>query len=296
MIVPNPAIYPFEDHYKIIGGHRIHYVDEGEGPRTLLFIHGNPTWSFEWRNIIPSLAKGSRCIAPDLLGFGRSDKPVDIRHTFEEHYEIIRKFIEALKLRSFVMVVHDWGGAFGFWYAMHNQSNVRGIATFEPVLLTMNWNDFSPERRKRFELLRDPHINFELSQVQNSFIETLPERVWRKDRMTHEVMDGYRAPFPTIESRKAVRRFPEMLPIGENSETYQTFKQMESLLPSLHIPVLLMTANPGALISQKKVAFLKEQIKDLDVAELGPGYHHLQEDYPQEIAEAISSWIALKEL
>lgn len=292
-----PEAYPFSDNYETIDGHRIHYVDEGKGARrTLLFIHGNPTWSFMWRNIIPELSKQSRCVAPDLLGFGRSDKPPEMKHTFEEHYEIIRKFIDAAGLDRFVLVVHDWGGAFGFWYAIHNPARVKGIATFEPVLLTMTWSDFSPERQKLFKSFRDPSVNYELIQVQNKFIEYIPDRVWHKDRMTPGVMDGYRAPFPTAESRKAVRRFPEMLPIGEDSETHEIFREMESSLSSLRIPVLFMVANPGSLINPKKVAFVKQRIRDLEMVELGPGYHHLQEDYPQEIAGAISSWMTLKQL
>ncbi len=286
---PNSS-FPFESMYVTINGYKIHYVEKGTGPRTVLLIHGNPTWSYQWRNIIPPLSVARRCIAFDLLGFGRSDKP-DIEYTFEEHAAVVDGFIEKLGLKHFVMVHHDWGAAFCFWYAIRNLDNVAGIATFEPVVLTRSWDDYSGERKKRFQMFMDKKINYDLIQVKNYSIETLPERVLHKESMTKEVMDRYREPFQTIQSRKAMRRFPEMLPIGEESETYGIFKKIEESLSLLTMPVLLLTATPGSSMNEKEIAFLKDKLANLKIKNVGPGLHHLQEDQPEEITKSILNWM-----
>ena len=282
--------FPFESKFVNIGGYRIHYVEHGKGKRSILLIHGNPTWSYQWRNIIPLLSSAGRCVALDLLGFGRSDKP-DIEYTFEQHAEIVNGFIEKLNLKDIVMVLLDWGAAFGFWYAIEHTENVAGIAMFEPVLLTRTWDDYTGDRKKRFQKLTDKSANFELVQVRNHFIETLPERVLHKERMTKEVMNHYREPFQTVESRKAIRTFPEMLPIPENSETFSLFKKIEEGLATLTTPVLLMTANPGSSLTEKELILLKGKVHNLEILNVGAGLHHLQEDEPESISKSILNWM-----
>lgn len=285
------AAFPFTSRYETVGQYRIHYIEEGSG-RPILFIHGNPTWSYQWRNIIPAVARqmDARCIAFDLLGFGRSDKP-DIEYTFAQHAAIVDEFIEKKGLRRFVMVLHDWGAALGFWHAIHHIDNVVGIVFFEPAILTRSWKDYTGERRKRFELFRDKKLNYEAVQVRNVSIETLAERVLHKERMTEEVMKYYREPFPTVESRKAMRRFPEMLPIGEDSETFRIFREIEKGLRSLDFPVLLLTATPGSSIGYRDVQTLRDAISNLDVWSIGEGLHMVHEDQPDAISDAIVKWI-----
>jgi haloalkane dehalogenase len=288
--------FPFESKFLKVSGFSIHFIEvQGRG-NPLLFIHGNPTWSYIWRNIIPPLSKlGRRCVAFDLLGLGKSDKP-QIEYTFDQCYDIVRGFIEEMGLKNLVLVLHDWGGAFGFWYAIQNRPNVKGIVAMEPVLLPLTWDDYEGERKELFKSFRNPAVSYDLIQVKNTFIETMPNRVWNKERMTDGVMKKYREPFSTPESRKAIRRFPEMLPIGQDSETFQIFQKIESSLSSLSVPVLLLKVTPGALINEKKLGILKEKIRDLTVKELGPGLHYVQEDYPDEIAGEIASWTRLKNI
>ncbi|MBI4257702.1 MAG: haloalkane dehalogenase [Thaumarchaeota archaeon] len=287
------AAFPFTSRYTNVNGFKIHYVEEGEG-RPILFIHGNPTWCYEWRNIIPALSKHGRCIAFDLIGFGRSDKP-DIDYTFKQHADIVDGFIKQMNLRDMIMVVHDWGATFGAWYAIHHPSNVKAIAMFEPQINTATWDDYQGERRKKFEMFRDRTINYELAQVKNLFVEQIINSVLKKDRM-NEAMKMYREPFPTVESRKAIRRFPEMLPIGEDSETYKEFKKIEEGLSTLNIPMLLLTVTPGALMTKDRLARVKEKIKHLQTKNLGPGLHHFHEDYPQEISATIVEWMKTNNL
>jgi len=124
--------FPFKSNYIEVNGSKIHYIEEGEGD-PILFLHGNPTSSYIWRNIIPYLKDKGRCIAPDLIGMGKSDKP-DIDYSFFDHVKYIEGFIEKMNLQNITLVVHDWGSALGFHYAMRNEANVKGIAFMEAIL------------------------------------------------------------------------------------------------------------------------------------------------------------------
>ncbi|MBI2184138.1 MAG: haloalkane dehalogenase [Thaumarchaeota archaeon] len=287
------AAFPFTSRYVSVNGFKIHYIEEGRG-RPILLIHGNPTWSYEWRNIIPPLSKQGRCIAFDLIGFGRSEKP-DIEYTYQQHAAVVDGFIKEMNLKDMVMVLHDWGASFGLWHTINHRENIKGIAMFEPQITTSTWDDYQGERRKKFEMFRDRTINYELAQVKNLFVEQIINSVMKKERMTG-VIEMYREPFPTAESRKAIRRFPEMLPIGEDSETYKEFKQIEEGLSALSIPLLLLTVTPGAIMNESRLARVKKMTRNLEVKHLGPGLHHFQEDYPQEIAAAIIQWMKTNNL
>src|ERR671918_2371156 len=127
------AAFPFESHYVEVAGSKMHYVDEGEGD-PILFLHGNPTSSYLWRNIIPHVTPVGRAIAPDLIGMGRSDKP-DIEYRFFDHAKYIEGFIEKTKLKDITLVVHYWGSGLGFYYAMRNEDKIRGIAFMEAILI-----------------------------------------------------------------------------------------------------------------------------------------------------------------
>jgi haloalkane dehalogenase len=131
------AAFPFEPHYVDVEGVRMHYVEQGRGD-PILFLHGNPTWSYIWRNIIPVVSPYGRCIAPDLVGFGKSAKP-DIGYTYFDHVKYVEGFIKALNLTNLTLVIHDWGGSFGMEYAFRHRDNVRAIAFFESVVFTFNW-------------------------------------------------------------------------------------------------------------------------------------------------------------
>jgi haloalkane dehalogenase len=138
----------------------MHYVEQGKGD-PILFLHGNPEWSYIWRNIIPIVSAQGRCIAPDLVGFGKSDKP-DIEYTYFDHVRYVDGFIKALNLTNVTLVVHDWGGAFGFDYALRHRDNVKAIAFFESVAFSFNWdsgrNRFPEGLRDTFKKFRTPEI------------------------------------------------------------------------------------------------------------------------------------------
>jgi pimeloyl-ACP methyl ester carboxylesterase len=273
----------------------MHFIEEGNDNIPILFLHGNPTSSYLWRNIIPIVSNNTRCIALDLIGFGKSAKP-DIDYSFEDHYGYVEAFIEAMQLRNIVIVGHDWGGILGFWYAYNHQENVRGLAFMETFPFTFTLDVFPTEVAKLFQAFRTPDHGYQLIQVQNIFVEqVLPSNVLNKKNVTEEVMENYRQPFPTIESRKPIRRFPEMLPLDPNveKEAYDVIRTVEESLASFKFPMLLIKGNPGAIISEKRVKWLKERIPNLLIKDIGPSLHYLQEDNPEGIGNSIADWIKI---
>lgn len=292
-----PAAFPFESRYIAVNGHKIRYVEEGEGD-PVLFIHGNPTSSYLWRNILPAVAVTARkrAIALDLLGFGISDKP-QVDYSVNLHYSILEGFIDQLKLKNIILVLHDWGGPLGGLYAVRNPARVRAIAVMETIWWAPQWKEFNKRFRRSFKLLRSP-LGYVMIQVLNVFVnELLPQAVMNKEHMTEEVMRSYREPFPTIKSRRAVRAFPRLIPFdGAPRESFEFLKELEAGLGSLHQPVLLIQATPGLLISPERVSWLKEKLPHLSVAQFGRGLHFIQEDDPDKISRLLVEWIRAKEL
>ena len=146
------ADFPFQSKYVEIAGSNIHYIDEGSGD-PILFLHGNPTSCYVWRNIIPYLIPHGRCIAPDLIGMGKSDKP-DLAYRFFDHSKYVEGFIEKLGLSHLTLVIQDWGSVLGFHYAMRHESNIKGLAFMEAGLKPLKWEDFARDFKMAFRLFR----------------------------------------------------------------------------------------------------------------------------------------------
>jgi pimeloyl-ACP methyl ester carboxylesterase len=292
--MPQSARYPFRSRYADLFGSKIHYIEEGSG-RAFLFLHGNPTWSYLWRNVIPPIAERGRCIAPDLIGFGRSDRP-DIGYTFREHYRYVEGFIEELQLKDFVLVGHDWGGVLGFYYALNYRANVSGIAFMESFPFTLEWKDFPPAFRKALKLFRTPELGKFLIMRMNLFVKRVIPAGVDMD-IPKSVLHRYLEPFPTARSRYPVYVFPNELPIrGRRNTTYREIEWVEKSLPDISCPVLLLTCTPGGIIGKARAAWLAERIGDLTVKDIGHGIHYMQEDNPAGIADAIVKWATKKNL
>jgi haloalkane dehalogenase len=287
--------FPFEIRYVSVAGHRISYIESGGGD-PVLFIHGNPTSSYLWRNILPGVARdtGSRGIALDLLGFGESDKPGSVAYSLRLHAAIIEGFIEQLDLRKLILVLHDWGGPLGAAYAINHPENVRGIIFMETFLWPLVWKDFG-NYAIMFKLFRSP-LGHVLIQVMNVFVNNvLPGAVLRKDNMTEEVMHHYRSPFPTIGSRRAIRAFPILLPIeGNPSESDVFLEDIQQRIQNIKIPALWIKAVPGAVLSSNTeyhLHLLQGQLPQLTIKDFGLGLHYLQEENPEKIVELITQWM-----
>lgn len=256
----------------------------------VLFLHGNPTSSYIWRNILPIVAPIAHCVAPDLIGFGQSGKP-DIEYRFEDHVRYFDAFLEQMGITSAYIVAQDWGSALAFHLAARRPEFIRGLAFMEFIRPMPTWNDFHPDQIETFKKFRTPSIGEEMILEKNLFVEgVLPAATARK--LSEEEMSVYRAPFPTPDSRRPVWRFPNELPIaGEPADVYSTIEEAHRALAMSSYPKLLFVGNPGALISP---SFAKEFAKGLTncrVVELSSGLHFLQEDHPDVIGANIKEWL-----
>ncbi len=282
------AEFPFDSKYVTVQGAKMHYVEQGEGD-PVLFLHGNPTSSYLWRNIIPHVSPHARCIAPDLIGMGKSDKPA-LAYRFVDHLKYLEGFIKAMGLKNVTLVIHDWGSGLGFHYAMRHEENVKGIAFMEAIIQTVKWVDFPADFRNGFKLMRTPGIGFFMVSVMNVFVkQILPQAIARK--LTDEEKAQYEEPFPTVTSRKPVRQWPCEIPIeGKPKDVHDIVTTYNAKLQESQLPKLLFYAHPGGLIREETVAWCKANLPNLQTVDIGEGLHFVQEDNPHLIGEEIAKW------
>ena len=280
------------EHEVRVLGSSMAYVERGSRDNpTVLFLHGNPTSSFIWRGIIPHVAPLARCIAPDLIGFGRSGKP-DIDYRFVDHVRYLDAFIEALDLRNIIFVAQDWGTALAFHFAARKPQEVRGLAFMEFIRPMPDWQEFHERSRGLFQAFRTPGEGERLILEENAFVErVLPPSVLRG--LTEEEMAAYRAPFPTPQSRKPVWRFPNELPIaGEPADVYAMMERAQAALAASRYPKLLFSAEPGALTPPALAQEYASRLQNCRLVKLGPGLHYLQEDHPDAIGREVAAWVS----
>ena len=270
-------------------GSKMAYFDEGTGP-VVLFQHGNPTSSFLWRNVIPHVLPYARCIAPDLIGMGQSDRPA-IAYRIEDHARYFQAFIEALGLDEIVLVLHDWGSAIGLDWARRHEKRVRGLALMEFITPFATWIEMTGESRDWFKRFRNPVEGRELIVEQNGFIEqTLPGAMLH--RLTPEEMEAYRRPFLNRADREPVFRFPNELPIaGEPVDVYAMAVAYRDWLLETEIPKLFFWAEPGSLMPPERSAWYRKRLKNTRSVALGHALHYVQEDHPDLIGQEIAAWL-----
>lgn len=281
--------FPFESKYLEVKGSKIHYIEEGEGD-PILFLHGNPTSSYLWRNVIPHLSKQGRCIAPDLIGMGKSDKP-DLDYGFHDTFAYLDAFIKKLNLKNVTLVLHDWGSGMGFHYANLNRENIKGIAFMEAMYEAPTTYDMPASIRTALKMFRTPGIGFFLGQVANMFInKMLQEMIVRK--LTKEEMAFYAEPYPTVKSRKPLAVWPKHVPFDgkKPADIAAHCASWAKWLRETEIPKLCLYVTPGVAIKEKDVKQIEATIPNVKMVELGHGLHFIQEDYPHEIGTEISSW------
>lgn len=284
--------FPYESRYVEVMGSRMHYVEAGEGAPILL-LHGQPTSSYLWRNVIPHLSDRARVIAPDNIGFGKSERP-DIHYSYANHVSYIEGFIDALGLEDVVVVGHDWGSAFALDYAARHPENVRGVAFFEaivaPVFPAESYGDLRPGLREFFTTLRSEK-GTRLMVEDNYFVEkALPDMVMRD--LSEAEMEAYREPFRSEEARRRVIvPWPNQIPIGNRPpHTTQVVESYNDWLMTTQVPKLMLYARPGALNPPEVAAWLVERVENIETVFVGEGLHYLQEDQPEAIGRAIADW------
>jgi haloalkane dehalogenase len=280
--------FTFESKYIDIHGSNIHYIDEGSGD-PILFLHGNPTSSYLWRNIIPHLTSCGRCIAPDLIGMGKSDKP-DIEYRFVDHSKYVEGFINKMGLNNITLVIHDWGSALGFHYAMRHEDNIKGIAFMEAILKPATWDEFPKDFKMGFKLFRTPIAGRLMIEGMNIFVEKiLPKAIVRS--LTEKEMNYYREPFKRIKDRKPLWRWPNEIPIdGIPADTAEIVQNYNKRIQESDLPKLLFYAHPGGLITSAMVEWCQQTLKNLKTIDLGEGIHYLQEDNPHLIGQELAKW------
>ena len=273
----------------------MHYMEGGNPDADpILFLHGNPTWSYLWRNIMPHLEDQGRVIAPDLMGMGMSDKP-EIGYFFREHADYLDAFINALELDNITLVIQDWGSGLGLDYANRNPDRIKAIALFEAILPPvhpLSLDVLTPDTREFLMAMRTPGMGEALIMGQNMFVEGYmagPGGAYFG--LTEEELNAYRAPFPTPESRLPAWRWPNEIAVdGQPADVYERITSFHEYLASTGIPVLYMWGNAEGLHRPETNVWLDEHVDNLTRTWIGLAGHFAQEDQPNAIGAAISVW------
>jgi len=270
---------------------KMSYVDTGGSGSPMVFLHGNPTWSYLWRNIIEPLKAKARCLAPDLIGMGHSGKNPSGSYRFVDHSRYLDAWIDSVKLESKVtLVVHDWGSALGFNWARRNLDRVKAIAYMEAIVKPLTWDQWPNAAAGIFKAMRSP-AGEEMVLQKNVFAERiLPASIQRK--LSPEEMSAYLEPWlQPGESRRPMLTWPREIPIdGEPAEVVAIVDAYGKWLAGSQIPKLFVNAEPGTILAGAQREFCRKWPNQREVTVAG--LHFIQEDSPAAIADAIGKWYA----
>jgi haloalkane dehalogenase len=270
----------------------IHYEEAGAGT-PFVFLHGNPTSSYAWRNVLPAFGAPGRLLAPDLIGMGKSGKP-DIDYSFDDHSRYLDAWFDALGLDSVVLVGHDWGGALAFDWATRHPGRVGGIAFMETIVRPFTWDDFPGPARPRYEALRGDGTGEQKVLDENFFMETAL-RATVLSGLADDDLAVYRAAYPTRDSRKPLLAWPRAMPIeGSPADVVARIEAYDRWLASSpDVPKLLLNFDGPAetlMIGAALTAWCQANIAALEVETCGPAAHIVQEDQPEAIGQALAAW------
>jgi haloalkane dehalogenase len=287
---PISATDPYERRRVAVIDSEMAYVDTGAGD-PMVFLHGNPTSSYLWRNVIPQVEGLARCLAPDLLGMGESGKSPSGSYRFVDHARYLDAWFEALGLAGNVTLVgHDWGSALAFHWAHRHPDRVKGIAYMEAVVQPVTWEAWPDAARGIFQALRSP-AGEEMILEKNVFVERiLPGSVLRA--LSDEEMAVYRWPYlEPGESRRPTLTWPREIPVeGEPADVVEIVGRYAEWLSASDVPKLFINAEPGAILTGRQREFCRAWPNQREVTV--KGVHFVQEDSPREIGRAIAEWYA----
>jgi haloalkane dehalogenase len=265
----------------------IHYEQEGDS--AFVYLHGNPTSSHVWRDVLPRTGG----LAPDLIGMGRSGKP-DIPYRFADHARYLDAWFDALELEDVILVGYDWGGALAFDWAARHPRRVRGIAFFETILKPLEWDEYPPVAQERFKAFRAVGTGERLVLEENVFITQALQATTLKD-LSDTDCAVYAAPYPTPESRRPLLEWSRSSPIGgEPLDVLARVEAYDAWLAASEVPKLLLTfdSSPTLLIGPELTAWCAANIANLEIRACGPAGHMAPEDQPEAIATAVAEWAA----
>lgn len=288
------AGYGFVQRDVPVKGTTMRCVDGGAG-QAVLFLHGNPTSSYLWRAVLPTVAAaGRRCIAADLIGMGGSGKPA-IAYTLGEHIDYTDALLDALDLDDVVLVGHDWGVAISLELLRRYPDRVTGLAFMEGHLRPLaGWNDFDPGGRDIFRRLRTPGVGERMVLDENFLLDTLLPA-----GMVHPPSPAdlavYQRPYPDPTSRRPLLQWTREIPVGgEPAQSTAILARGWQNLATSQVPKLLVHAQPGAIVTRPVVRMCRDTLPNLTVHDVGAGLHFLPEDRPTEIGDALSSWLPVR--
>jgi haloalkane dehalogenase len=266
------------------------YVDTGSGA-PVVFLHGNPTSSYLWRNVIPHVAGAARCLAPDLVGMGDSGPAPAGSYRFADHARYLDAWFEALGLaRDVTLVMHDWGSALGFHWARRHPERVRGLVYMEALVRPVTWSEWPESARKIFQAMRSP-AGEEMVLVKNVFVErVLPASVLRG--LGEAEMAVYRRRYlEPGESRRPTLAWPREIPIdGEPADVVAVARAYAAWLAGSDVPKLYVDADPGVILTGAQREFCRSWPNQQEVRVRGS--HFVQEDSPHEIGEAVAAFLS----
>ena len=282
------AADPYPRNRLAVAGVEMAYVDAGQGD-PIVFLHGNPTSSYLWRNIIPHLEGLGRCLAPDLVGMGDSGKAPDGSYRFVDHRRYLDGWFDALDLTQRVtLVMHDWGSALGFHWAHRFPERVKGIVYMEAIVRSLIWQEWPDQARALFQAMRTP-AGEEIILEKNVFVErVLPASVLRG--LSETEMDVYRRPYQEPgESRRPTLTWPREIPLdGEPSDVVEIVDAYAGWLATSEVPKLFINADPGVILAGTQREYCRRWRNQREVTVKGS--HFIQEDSPVQIGQAIAEW------
>lgn len=275
------AHFPFESRFVDVGGHRIHYVDEGTGP-TLLLLHGNPTWAFLYRHLVPLLRGRFRCVAVDHPGFGRSVAVPGYDFLPASHARALEGFVEALDLRDFAVMVQDWGGPIGLWVAGRHPDRVKALV----IGNTWAWPIDGDPHFERFSKVMGGAVGAFAIRHFNAFVNVMIPMNCKRRSLSRAEMAAYRGPFPTWEERRRTNIFPREI------------RGSSAFLAEVEAGLQALAEKPALIVwGDRDIAFLEKERRRFEAllprhrtVPLPGAGHYIQEDAPEEIAEAIGRW------
>ncbi|CAA0094469.1 Haloalkane dehalogenase [Halioglobus japonicus] len=283
---------PYQKNFAAVNGRKIAYVEEGSGDPIVL-LHGNPTSSFLWRNVVPELVASGRVIVPDLIGQGDSEKlPASdgaSRYTLEVAYSYVAGLLETIGAdKNVTLVIHDWGSAIGFLWAMRHASAVKGVAYMEGIVMPVKWSDWPEGAVGIFQGFRSDKGE-DLILNRNMFIEAvLPSSVMRE--LSTAEMDAYRAPHLQSDDRQPLLNWPRQIPIeGEPEDVVALVNEYGAFMAGSEIPKLFINADPGSILVGAQREFCRSWPNQQEVTV--KGLHFVQEDSPVEIGQAVAKWL-----
>ena len=278
--------------YKTVNGKQMAYHDTGTG-EAVVFLHGNPTSSYLWRDVIPHVSPHARCIAPDLIGQGDSDKldnPGPDSYTFVEHRTYLDGLLDQLDLSDRItFVIHDWGSALGFDWANRHRDRVAGICYMEAIVRPVTWEQWPAGATDIFKAMRSA-AGEEMILTKNLFVEAiLPASIIRK--LSDEEMDEYRRPFLNAgEDRRPTLTWPRQIPLdGEPADVVEIVQSYADWLSTSDVPKLFVNADPGTILTGEQREFARTWPNQTEVTVAGS--HFIQEDSADEIGRALAGWL-----